>query len=99
MERKKLHKVDILKLLAKETGLPKVQLEFVYESLLDIIRERLLAGEEVYIPKLGTFNIRDSYFAGKVSRMTGTVIPKQKRISFALNNTLKKEFKRMSRED
>ena len=92
-----LPKRHIIKQVSKETGLPVVQIEFIYEVLVDTIKEKIKEGHNVNIVGLAAFVLKDSPHAGKPSNLTGEPIPPHKILKATVSQRLKKEVNLLTR--
>ncbi len=80
-----MRKTDIVNDIANETGLPKVDIAMVFESLLTEIKRELVKGESIQIRGFGTFFLKKR--AAKVGRNI------QKNTSIAIPEHLVPSFK------
>jgi len=53
-----LTKIDIINLVADDTGLSKVKAEEAVETIIDTIKEALQEGEAVILRRFGSFQVR-----------------------------------------
>jgi integration host factor alpha subunit len=53
-----LTKIDIINLVADDTGLSKVKAEEAVETIIDTIKEALQEGESVILRRFGSFQVR-----------------------------------------
>ncbi|MBI2131828.1 MAG: integration host factor subunit alpha [Candidatus Tectomicrobia bacterium] len=51
-------KIDIINLVADDTGLSKVKAEEAVETIIDTIKEALQEGESVILRRFGSFQVR-----------------------------------------
>ncbi len=70
-------KADIVNEIAKNTGIEKVQVQQVVESLMENVKESLMIGNNVYLRGFGSFIIkrRAQKVARNISRNTTITIP------------------------
>lgn len=70
-------KADIVNEIAKNTGIEKVQVQQVVESLMEKVKESLMTGNNVYLRGFGSFIIkrRAQKVARNISRNTTITIP------------------------
>lgn len=92
-------KKQLVKQVAKETGLPEEQISYIYEVLVDTVEENIFEGSDVSLKKLGTFKLEDSPHGGHVSNLTGQVIPEHKIVKFKVNSKLKRDVNLKTRND
>ncbi len=84
--------------LADETGLPQVQVDFVWQTALSIVRENVLKGYSINLRGLGKFFTSDSPAGGRVSKLTGQVMPEHKLLRFKVNKGLRREVNLKTRK-
>jgi len=53
-----LTKIDIINLVADDTGLSKVKAEEAVETIIDTIKDALQEGESVILRRFGSFQVR-----------------------------------------
>ncbi len=93
----KITKPQLVRKLAEETSISQVQCDFMVETLFDIVRDLLLAENEVEFKYLGKF-----YFyqhGSKPSNMTGQIVPPHRQLKFKPSDQLARTIRVNSRED
>lgn len=87
-----MNKAEIVVQLAAKTQSTKAQAERTYDDLLDIIRQALVAGEDVLLGNLGRLSVVDR--AARSTKVPGTdkvvVTPACKGVKFTQFDNLKK---------
>jgi DNA-binding protein HU-beta len=70
-------KAEIVKKISEETGIEKVAVQFVVESLMGTIKNSMIKGENVYLRGLGSFILkqRAEKSARNISKNTSVKIP------------------------
>ena len=96
MNIKKASKQRLLNKLAEETKMGPVETQFVWHKLLDIIKEELKSGSEVYMPGIGKFYLYER--GPSKSNLTNQYIPRHYQLKFKPNQTLARYIRVMSRE-
>jgi nucleoid DNA-binding protein len=90
-------KKDILAEVTKQAKvLPKEQVAFLFNTILDVVVENLKDGKSVYLQGLGKFDFKD--VPPRKSNLTGDIVPAHKRIKFYPNYYLSKNIRVESRE-
>lgn len=77
--------------MVKETGLPRAQIEFMYEVFIDTVADALKDGKDVILSRLGQFRFREETRTGRISNLTGQMILPRPTLRFKINSTLKSE--------
>jgi len=67
-------KVDLAKKIADECGFMKVEATEIFEKLLEIIKENLIAGEEIMISGFGKWSVKSKLARKGRSPKTGEEI-------------------------
>lgn len=94
---KKVMKAQLVSELSDQTTISKVQCDFMFETLVDIVKEHLLNEEEVELKSLGRF-----YFLSKRevrSNMTNELIPAHKQVKFKVADRFSRRIRQITRED
>lgn len=90
MSKKRLKKSKLIAWVAKETGLPYPQVDFIYETILDGIHKFLSEDFASFAVRgLGYF-FYEPYERGVKSNLTGQIIPNHLTLKFRINAKLKK---------
>ena len=73
-------KADIINKISKETGIEKVQTAIVVETFMDVVREKMIDGNNLYLRGFGTFLLkqRADKTARNISKGTTIVVPAHK---------------------
>jgi DNA-binding protein HU-beta len=73
-------KADIVSVIAKNTGVEKVQIQAIVESFMEEIKDSLSRGENVYLRGFGSFIVktRAEKVARNISKNTTITIPEHK---------------------
>jgi|WetSurMetagenome_2_1015567.scaffolds.fasta_scaffold1761800_1 nucleoid DNA-binding protein len=71
---------------AKKTKMPKEDVSFMYDVMMDVIYNTLRSGTGVLLPNIASLQVVDK--EGQVSNMTGQTIPPHKRLRFRPNRHL-----------
>lgn len=84
-------KAEIASEIAKRTGVDKASVLAVVENFMDVVKESLAAGENVYVRGFGSFIIKERAEkpARNISRKTTIIIPAHKIPAFKPCNTFK----------
>jgi integration host factor subunit alpha len=98
MTRKVLIKADIVEAVNARMGLPKSTSAQVVDDLLDIVKERLAAGEPVKISGFGAFDVRKKAARRGRNPQTGQSLTIEPRtvLTFKPSPKLKKAINRES---
>lgn len=89
-----MNKQDIVNKLHEQNGeMTKAQALLVVDAVIDIIREGIISGEKVVIPKFGTFEAKPMPARTARNPKTGETVnvPACKRPVFKVSSTLKAE--------
>ncbi len=91
-------KADIVNEIAKSTGIEKVQVQQVVESLMESIKDSMIAGNNVYLRGFGSFVIkhRAKKVARNISKNTTITIPAHNIPAFKPSKTFALEVKAKS---
>lgn len=73
-------KAEIVARINEKTGIEKTYALMMVESIMEIIKERLVNGESVYLRHFGTFGVitRRQKLGRNISKGTSVVIPERK---------------------
>lgn len=73
-------KAEIVARINEKTGIKKTYALTMVESIMEIIKERLVNGESVYLRHFGTFGVitRRQKLGRNISKGTSVVIPEHK---------------------
>ena len=84
-------KAEIASEIAKRTGVDKPSVLAVVENFMDVVKESLASGENVYVRGFGRFIIKERAQkpARNISRKTTIIIPAHKIPAFKPCNTFK----------
>lgn len=84
-------KAEIASEIAKRTGVDKASVLAVVENFMDVVKESLAAGENVYVRGFGSFIVKERAEkpARNISRKTTIIIPAHKIPAFKPCNTFK----------
>jgi len=96
VKRSKILKSQLVAELSEQTTISKIQCDFMYETLLDIVKQHLLDEQEVEFKGLGRF-----YFLKqkvRMSNMTNEVIVPHKQLKFKVADRLGRTIRVNSRE-
>ncbi len=86
-----MNKNDIITKLADVTGLPKVRISEIFDSLISVIEEAMVSGDKVTIPGFGAFStaIRPARIGRNPKTMEEIKIPAKKAMKFTPGKQLK----------
>lgn len=89
-----MKKQELLKELAKRTGLTKKDVEAVYNTLADIQKELLLNGEKVILENFGSLTTKDVAARKGINPKTGAkiTISARKVVKFKASSVIKEEL-------
>ncbi|MDE6278306.1 MAG: integration host factor subunit beta [Muribaculaceae bacterium] len=84
-------KAEIASEIAKRTGVDKASVLAVVENFMDVVKESLAAGENVYVRGFGSFIVKERAQkpARNISQKTTIIIPAHKIPAFKPCNTFK----------
>lgn len=84
-------KADIVLEISRSTGIEKASVLAVVESLMDVIKDNMAKGENVYLRGFGSFVVKEraQKVARNISKQTSLVIPAHKKPTFKPCNTFK----------
>ena len=88
-------KAEIVARINEKTGIEKTYALTMVESIMEIITERLVNGESVYLRHFGTFGVitRRQKLGRNISKGTSVVIPEHKIPHFKPSKTFIKMIK------
>ncbi len=88
-------KADIINKISKETGIEKVQTAIVVETFMDVVREKMIDGNNLYLRGFGTFLLkqRADKTARNISKGTTIVVPAHKIPAFKPSKEFAKQVK------
>ena len=88
-------KAEIVARINEKTGIEKTYALTMVESIMEIIKERLVNGESVYLRHFGTFGVitRRQKLGRNISKGTSVVIPEHKIPRFKPSKTFIKMIK------
>jgi len=92
----KITKLQLVNELSEYTTITKVQCDFMFDSLLAIVKEHLLNEDEVELKTLGRFCFAQK--GARPSNMTGDTIPAHKQLKFRVADRLSRVIRVDSRE-
>ncbi len=84
-------KAEIASEIAKRTGVDKANVLAVVENFMDVVKESLASGENVYVRGFGSFIVKERAEkpARNISQKTTIIIPAHKIPAFKPCNTFK----------
>lgn len=84
-------KAEIASEISKRTGVDKSNVLAVVENFMDVVKESLASGENVYVRGFGSFIVKERAEkpARNISRKTTIIIPAHKIPAFKPCNTFK----------
>lgn len=84
-------KAEIASEISKRTGVDKTNVLAVVENFMDVVKESLASGENVYVRGFGSFIVKERAEkpARNISRKTTIIIPAHKIPAFKPCNTFK----------
>lgn len=84
-------KVDVINKVKSATGMSRKQAEAIVTATVDALAELIASGDEVHIPKLGTFYVKTVQERAARNPQTGesVMVPPHKRVGFKCSTTLK----------
>lgn len=87
-------KAEIVREISKTTGLDKNAVLLTVEKLMEVIKDSLANGENVYLRGFGSFIIktRAEKIARNISKNTSIVVPEHKIPAFKPSPDFKKEI-------
>ncbi|MBS1356273.1 MAG: integration host factor subunit beta [Odoribacter sp.] len=70
-------KADIINKISKEKGVDKLQTTIVLEAFMDVVKEKMIDGNNVYLRGFGSFILkrRKQKLARNISKNTPLIIP------------------------
>lgn len=88
-------KADIVNEIAKSTGLDKPSVLATVEKFMEVVKESLASGENVYLRGFGSFiiKVRSEKTARNISKNTTIVIPEHKIPAFKPSRVFLNEVK------
>lgn len=89
-------KAEVCSEIARTTGMQKEAILTVVEKFMDVVKDSLAHGENVYLRGFGSFIIktRAEKTARNISKNTALIIPEHKIPAFKPSNTFKEEVAR-----
>ncbi len=86
-------KAEIVTEIAKQTGIEKAAVLNVVEKLMEVIKDSLAHGENVYLRGFGSFTVkkRAAKTARNISKNTTVIIPEHNVPAFKPANCFKEE--------
>ena len=86
-------KADVVNEIARATGLDRASVLATVESFMDVVKDSLANGENVYLRGFGTFAIKEraEKLARNISKNTTLIVPAHKIPSFKPCDTFKAE--------
>lgn len=86
-------KAEIVTEIAKQTGIEKAAVLNVVEKLMEVIKDSLAHGENVYLSGFGSFTVkkRAAKTARNISKNTTLIVPEHNIPAFKPANAFKKE--------
>lgn len=77
-------KKDIIRKVSSSTGLEKKEVEAVFDSVIQEMRNSIENGDNIYIRGFGTFEItvRSAKTARNISKNTTVIVPARKAVRF-----------------
>jgi len=86
-------KADVVNEIARATGLDRASVLATVESFMEVVKESLANGENVYLRGFGTFAIKEraEKLARNISKNTTLIVPAHKIPSFKPCDTFKAE--------
>lgn len=86
-------KAEIVTEIAKQTGIEKAAVLNVVEKLMEVIKDSLAHGENVYLRGFGSFTVkkRAAKTARDISKNTTLIVPEHNIPAFKPANAFKKE--------
>ena len=93
---KQFTKKPFIRELSRLADIPQVQASFIYDVFHDIIIRQIKAGNDVFLPNVGTLRL----IPGREQRsnLTGVAIPPHKRLKFKININLARYIRVATRE-
>ena len=87
-------KAEIVTEIAKQTGIEKAAVLNVVEKLMEVIKDSLAHGENVYLRGFGSFTVkkRAAKTARNISKNTTLIIPEHNIPAFKPSNAFKEEM-------
>lgn len=94
-------KAEIANEIVRITGLERQHVVTVIEQFMNVVKDSLAHGENVYLRGFGSFIIktRAEKLARNISKNTSVIIPEHNIPAFKPANTFKEEVARMGMED
>ena len=86
-------KADIVTEISRATGIEKASVLAVVESMMEVIKDNMAKGENVYLRGFGSFVVKEraQKVARNISQKTSLVIPAHKKPTFKPCNTFKEQ--------
>lgn len=87
-------KAEIVTEIVKQTGIEKAAVLNVVEKLMEVIKDSLAHGENVYLRGFGSFTVkkRAAKTARNISKNTTLIIPEHNIPAFKPSNAFKEEM-------
>ena len=88
-------KADIINKISKKTGIERPQTTIVVEAFMDVVREGMISGNNLYLRGFGTFLLkqRADKTARNISKGTTIVVPEHKIPAFKPSKEFAKQVK------
>ena len=88
-------KADIINKISKKTGIERPQTTIVVEAFMDVVREGMISGNNLYLSGFGTFLLkqRADKTARNISKGTTIVVPAHKIPAFKPSKEFAKQVK------
>jgi DNA-binding protein HU-beta len=89
-------KADIVSEIAKTTGLDRANVLTTVEKFMDVVKDSLISGENVYLRGFGSFiiKVRSEKTARNISKNTTIIIPEHKIPAFKPAKVFMEEVKK-----
>ncbi|MDE5806698.1 MAG: integration host factor subunit beta [Muribaculaceae bacterium] len=86
-------KADVVNEIARSTGLDRASVLTTVESFMEVVKDSLAKGENVYLRGFGTFGIKEraEKLARNISKNTTLIVPAHKIPAFKPCDTFKEE--------
>lgn len=88
-------KADIVNEISKSTGLDKAEVLTTIERFMEVVKDSLAGGENVYLRGFGSFivKVRSQKTARNISKKTTIIIPEHKIPAFKPSRVFMEEVK------
>jgi nucleoid DNA-binding protein len=90
-----INKKELIKDVSDLTKIHEVQVDYIVEAFLSVVKKRVRDGEPVRLPGLCRFELKE-YNQKRISRLTGNLIRPHKTLKVYPNTQFADEIKRLT---